>query len=86
MNAVINFYSSIRKIIENLLSSTDGKALVISFDEIEIVASPVEKLKPWGELEQERFAGSIEKIAHVEGTRRQSPKHLSTSLLAIRKW
>jgi len=58
------------------LSSPDRQTLVVAFDEIHVIASPVVHLKVGTEREQQRFASTVEMVAHLQRARRQRSEHL----------
>ena len=60
----------------HLLPGADGQALVVTLDEVKIVAGPVERLEFRRELEEEGLAGSVEMVAHVQRARGERTKHL----------
>ena len=61
---------------DHLLSGADGQAFVVTLDEVKIVAGPVERLEFRREFEEERLAGSVEMVAHVQRARGQRTEHL----------
>lgn len=50
----------------HLLSCTDGKTLVVAFDEVQVIPRPVERLEPWRKPEEQGLTGPIEVVAHVQ--------------------
>lgn len=70
------------------LAGTDRQALRIALDEVQILAGPVEHFEAGIELVQQRLAGAIEQIGHVQSARCQRSKYLcarKTNMLIERK-
>jgi len=64
------------QIIIYSLSSPDRQALVVAFDEVHVVTGPIVHLKVRTECEQQRFARTVEMVAHLQRTRCQRTEHL----------
>lgn len=52
------------------LSSTNGQTLRVAFNEVKVLATPVEHFEAGVELVQKRLASSVEMVGHVKWTRR----------------
>jgi len=61
---------------KNSLSRSDRQALVVALDEIHVVAGPVVHLEVRTKREQQRFAGAVKMVAHLQRARRQRAEHL----------
>lgn len=64
----ISCYNANKETSLYLLSSTNGKALIVAFNEVHIISSPVVDLELGLEPEQERLSCSIEMITDLKGT------------------
>lgn len=49
-----------------LLSGADGQTFRVAFDKVEVLASPMEHLEAWIKFKQQRLAGTVKQVGHVQ--------------------